>query len=122
MHLDSHESDQCTICTSTLNFQCAVIYFLMLNQNQCHDFVLLVETNFIAASCLGLPVASDNEFRGVQVLESAPRKQQRRRSECPFCLLSILCLNAVYHLFRDGFFLSFLAVAIKSKFNRFYFV
>ena len=58
IHLEAHESDQCTVCTSTLNFQCAVIHFLMLNQNQCHDVVLLVETNFIAASCLGLRTAS----------------------------------------------------------------
>ena len=58
INLEAHESDQCTVCTSTLNFQCAVIHFLMLNQNQCHDFVLLVETNFIAASCLGLRTAS----------------------------------------------------------------
>ena len=58
IHLEAHESDQCTVCTSTLNFQCAVIHFLMLNQNQCHDFVLSVETKFIAASCLGLRTAS----------------------------------------------------------------
>ena len=58
INLEAHESEQCTVCTSTLNFQCAVIHFLMLNQNQCHDFVLLVETNFIAASCLGLRTAS----------------------------------------------------------------
>ena len=58
IHLDTHESNQCTFCTSTLNFQCAVIDFLMLNQNQCHKSVLLVETNFITASFLGLPMAS----------------------------------------------------------------
>ena len=58
IHLEAHKSDQCTVCTSTLNFQCAVIHFLMLNQNQCHDFVLLVETNFITASCLGLHMTS----------------------------------------------------------------
>ena len=101
IHQEAHESDQCTVCTSTLNSQCAVIHFLMSNQNQCHDFVLLVETNFIAASCLGLRTASyaislelTTSLEVYKFLQYAPRKQQRRRRECPFCLLSILCLHA----------------------------
>ena len=64
MHLNAHESNQCTVCTSTLSFQCPVIHFVMLNKNKWRNFaklsniVTLVEANIIAASFLGLHTAS----------------------------------------------------------------